>query len=103
MGNGRLARPAANASQGGASRKDSRMLVRAEAVPWRCSCRDCEPVTGRNAMSVDKFIYCPQCKSDKIEETDYENEDGSTDDNGRRCAACGWEGDVGELLCEGDV
>lgn len=48
----------------------------------------------------DEFIYCPRCHSSEyIEETDYEDESGEIDTNGRACDACGWEGDVSELVC----
>lgn len=53
-----------------------------------------------------KFIYCPQCGSSNITDTDYEEEnaDGEyeVDDNGRACDDCNWEGDVGELVCKDD-
>ena len=45
------------------------------------------------------FIYCPQCGEKNISQTDYENEDGEGDTEGRRCDDCGWEGDVSELVC----
>ena len=51
-------------------------------------------------MKTDDFKYCPQCGSDKIEQTDYEREDGTEDTDGRRCLACDWEGDVSELHCK---
>lgn len=57
-------------------------------------------------MARTGFIYCPRCGSDKISETDYEEEnaDGEyeVDDDGRACNECGWEGDVGELVCKDD-
>ena len=49
---------------------------------------------------ADDFKYCPQCGGEEIEETDYENEDGSVDEDGRRCAGCRWEGSVDELVCK---
>lgn len=49
---------------------------------------------------ADQFIYCPQCGSDQLSETDYENEDGEVDTDGRHCDKCQWEGDVGELVCK---
>ena len=49
---------------------------------------------------MSEFIYCPNCESD-VEQTDYENEDGEEDTNGRRCLNCNWEGDVSELVCRG--
>lgn len=48
----------------------------------------------------NKFIYCPRCGGDWIEETDYENEDGEIDQDGRRCNDCDWEGDQSELVCK---
>lgn len=48
-----------------------------------------------------EFIYCPQCASKNISDTDYEIDDaGTVDENGRRCDDCGWEGDVQELHCK---
>lgn len=47
-----------------------------------------------------KFIYCPNCGSSDIEQTDYELEDGTEDTNGRRCLKCDWEGDAQELVCK---
>ena len=52
-------------------------------------------------MSADEFIYCPQCGSSDLRETDYE-EDGIEDTGGRECNDCGWEGDVAELVCKSD-
>lgn len=51
---------------------------------------------------MDKFIYCPNCDSDQMEETDYEDENGEEDTDGRRCDNCKWEGDVSELVCHDD-
>lgn len=56
---------------------------------------------------ANKFIYCPRCdKSDGIYQTDYEEENAEgeyeVDDDGRACDHCGWEGDVGELVCAPD-
>lgn len=48
---------------------------------------------------VDEFIYCPRCKSKNIEATDYEDENGEEETEGRRCADCGWEGDADHLVC----
>jgi hypothetical protein len=48
---------------------------------------------------VDKFIYCPQCGSDQLEITDYEDENREEDTDGRRCLTCNWEGDLSELVC----
>lgn len=45
-----------------------------------------------------EFRFCPQCKSENITETDYEDDDGEEDTDGRACSDCGWEGDVGELV-----
>jgi predicted RNA-binding Zn-ribbon protein involved in translation (DUF1610 family) len=50
--------------------------------------------------STKRFIYCPQCKNSTITETDYEDENGVEDTQGRKCEECGWEGDVGELVCD---
>jgi predicted RNA-binding Zn-ribbon protein involved in translation (DUF1610 family) len=50
-------------------------------------------------MSLE-FIYCPQCGSDEIVETDYEGEDGEVDMDGLACEVCGWEGDYAELVCK---
>lgn len=47
-----------------------------------------------------EFIYCPRCESGDIEETDYEDENGEEDVEGRRCNSCGWEGDRSELVCK---
>lgn len=51
-----------------------------------------------------EFIYCPRCGSDKIEPTDYEeeNEDGEceVDEDGRQCIDCNWEGDRHLLVCK---
>uniref|UniRef100_A0A6H1Z6T1 Uncharacterized protein n=1 Tax=viral metagenome TaxID=1070528 RepID=A0A6H1Z6T1_9ZZZZ len=44
------------------------------------------------------FIFCPDCESDNLEQTDYENEEGEEDTCGRRCLGCGWEGDISELV-----
>jgi len=49
---------------------------------------------------MDKFIYCPKCNSRNIEQTDYEDEAGEEDTNGRRCKDCNWEGDISELVCK---
>lgn len=56
---------------------------------------------------ADKFIYCPRCgRSDEIYETDYEEQNAEgeyeVDEDGRKCDACNWEGDVGELVCKDD-
>ena len=48
---------------------------------------------------TDEFIYCPRCGSKKIEATDYEDENGEEDTDGRRCEDCGWEGDRDLLVC----
>lgn len=48
----------------------------------------------------DEFKYCPQCGSDEIGETDYEDENGQEDTEGRCCSKCSWEGDVSELVCK---
>ena len=48
---------------------------------------------------MDKFIFCPSCEGCNLEQTDYEDENGEEDINGRRCLGCGWEGDVSELVC----
>lgn len=45
-----------------------------------------------------EFIHCPNCGGDNIEQTDYENEDGEEDEDGRACVDCGWEGDDSELV-----
>lgn len=45
-----------------------------------------------------EFIHCPDCKGSSIVQTDYENEDGSEDEDGRACDDCGWEGDDSELV-----
>lgn len=52
---------------------------------------------------TDEFIYCPRCGSKKIEATDYEDENGEEDTDGRRCDDCGWEGDSEELVCAPDI
>ena len=49
---------------------------------------------------MSKFIYCPDCESDNLEQTDYEDEDGEEDICGSRCRECGWEGDMSELVCK---
>jgi len=49
---------------------------------------------------MSDFILCPDCERGYLEQTDYENEDGEEDTNGRRCLQCGWEGDVSELVCK---
>lgn len=49
---------------------------------------------------ANEFIYCPRCESGDIEETDYEDENGDEDTEGRRCNSCGWEGDRSELVCK---
>lgn len=49
------------------------------------------------------FIYCPNCDSADTEQTDYENENGEEDTDGRRCQKCGWEGDVSELVCKENI
>ena len=49
---------------------------------------------------MSDFIFCPDCEWDALEQTDYDDEDGKEDTNGRRCLICGWEGDVSELVCE---
>lgn len=49
------------------------------------------------------FILCPNCDSADIEQTDYEDENGEEDTDGRRCIWCGWEGDVSELVCNEKV
>ena len=49
---------------------------------------------------MSKFIYCPDCGRDNLKHTDYEDEEGHVDDDGRRCDVCGWEGDVTELVCD---
>ena len=48
----------------------------------------------------NEFIYCPQCGSAKIYQTDYEDSEGHEDEDGRACEECRWEGDVGELVCK---
>lgn len=48
--------------------------------------------------SSKRFIYCPQCKNSTTSETDYEDENGKIDTQGRRCEECGWEGAVDELV-----
>ena len=48
----------------------------------------------------DEFIYCPRCGSKNISETDYEDENGDEDSDGRACNDCNWEGDVQELVCK---
>lgn len=48
---------------------------------------------------TDEFIYCPRCGGKKIEATDYEDENGEEDTDGRRCLDCWWEGDCTELVC----
>lgn len=52
---------------------------------------------------MNKFIYCPNCNSNNLEQTDYEDETEEEDINGRRCCQCGWEGDVSEFVCIDDV
>lgn len=47
----------------------------------------------------ERFIYCPRCGSADIEQTDYEDENGEEDTEGRACNACTWEGDRQELVC----
>ena len=49
---------------------------------------------------MSDFLLCPDCEWGDLEQTDYENEDGKEDINGRRCLTCGWEGDVSELVCK---
>lgn len=56
----------------------------------------------------NKFIYCSRCdKSEHIYQTDYEEENAEgeyeVDDDGRACDACGWQGDVTELVCKDDL
>jgi hypothetical protein len=61
-----------------------------------------KPALGKDEMS-DKnkqFIFCPTCGSEKMDETDYEDENGEEDTDGRRCLECGWEGDLSELVCK---
>ena len=48
---------------------------------------------------MNRFIYCPQCGGSNLEQTDYEDENGEEDFDGRRCLDCDWEGDVEELHC----
>jgi len=54
----------------------------------------------------DRFIYCPNCGSDKVIQTDYEEEDPNNpgeyieDEDGRACEDCGWEGDRQLLVCK---
>lgn len=43
---------------------------------------------------MTEFNLCPQCGSNKITQTDYE------DTNGRRCEECDWEGEITELVSE---
>lgn len=45
-----------------------------------------------------EFVHCPHCDSKNIWQTDYEEEDGTEDEDGRRCENCGWEGDDQELV-----
>jgi hypothetical protein len=47
---------------------------------------------------MSDFIHCPCCKGVNIEDTDYEDENGEEDTEGRRCLDCNWEGDVSELV-----
>lgn len=49
-------------------------------------------------MAKDEYIHCPQCGSVKIEQTDYEGENGDEDMDGRHCLCCHWEGDVSQLV-----
>lgn len=49
-----------------------------------------------------EFIHCPRCGSTNLEPTDYEDENGNEDEDGRRCLDCSWEGDVSELHCADD-
>jgi len=48
---------------------------------------------------MNEFNLCPDCGDDDLEQTDYEDENGEENINGRRCLTCGWEGDVSELVC----
>ncbi|MFH2059688.1 MAG: hypothetical protein ABIJ59_12395 [Pseudomonadota bacterium] len=52
---------------------------------------------------MDKYIYCPNCEDCNIEQTDYEDETGKEDTDGRRCLQCGWEGDISELVCKNQM
>ena len=52
--------------------------------------------------NMNRFIYCPRCDSGELEITDYEDENGDEDTDGRRCLKCNWEGDVHELVCRED-
>jgi hypothetical protein len=52
---------------------------------------------------TEQFIYCPRCGNSLIEETDYEDEHGEEDTEGRRCIECLWEGDMSELVCTPNV
>lgn len=47
----------------------------------------------------NKFNHCPQCNGERIEQTDYEDENGKEDVDGRRCLDCKWEGSIFELVC----
>lgn len=47
---------------------------------------------------TEEYIYCQQCESADIEVTDYEDENGEEDVNGRRCRECKWEGNCDELV-----
>jgi hypothetical protein len=49
---------------------------------------------------ADEFIYCPNCGSGNIEDTDYEVENGVDEDGGRTCVDCHWEGASAELVCK---
>ena len=49
---------------------------------------------------MGEFIYCPDCGSRDLAQTDYEDESGEEDTNGRRCNKCRWEGDISELVCK---
>jgi hypothetical protein len=51
-------------------------------------------------VPMDKFVCCPTCGSDQLEATDYEDERGEEDTDGRRCLKCRWEGNVCELVTE---
>ena len=58
-----------------------------------------KPAFGKDEMP-NKFILCPTCGSKEIEQTDYEDENGEEDTDGRRCLKCGWDGDISELVCK---